>query len=242
MKHKSSSYNHTGKSARVPEKTITLDANMIGYLNALNDPNLTQLEYTRIKRILNAKEMEEVNKLLNHGYEDVKFCTTPQVISEVLAYANIKHDYAIMDFLAELCKVPIPRTTTGKVKYAELIVDLMEEYTKLDIALSDDTRALQSAVASEPKQGVENSDDALIVAQNVVLNGGPLVTKNEKHLIEMKDVKLRNNLRSEAILDKNKAFLKSHKTVIPNKTVRMHLKDKKSTTFRITDIPHILER
>lgn len=241
MIQQSKNYNHTGKSVRLPENSITLDSNMVGYLYVLSSEDLTMAEYTKIKRVFNAEQFRIVEKIISNNFQDFTFHTTPQVISEVYAYAEQKHDYEIMNFLAKLCKIHIPRTWSGKVKYAELIADLMEDYTVQDISLGTDARELQSAIAGEKKKGVINFADAKIVAENNILNGGPLVTRNEKHLIEMEDVKLRNNLRSEAVLTKNKTFLKSHKAVIPNKTVRMHLKSKKSTTFRIVDIPHILE-
>ena len=241
MKNQLKYYHYTGKQERVPENSITLDSNMVGYLYALNSPQLTIEEYVNIKRKLNATQLKIVEKIIDNNFEGIEFKTTPQVIEEVQRCACLKKDPGIVNFLAKLCKIRIPRTQIGKVRYAELIVDLMEKYTERDIALSDDTREYQSAVASEIKNGVENFADAKIVAENNILNGAPLVTRNEKHLVSMEVVKFNNNLRSEAILDKNKKFLKSHKMLIPNKTVRMHLKSKKATTFRITDIPHLLD-
>lgn len=242
MKKQSKNYNHTGKSTRIPENSITLDSNMVGYLYVLSSPGVTAMEYARIKRVLTAEQFRIVEKIIENNFEGITFHTTPQVITEIFAYAKHKNDYGVIDFLARICNIHIPRSNRGKVKYAELIVDLMEEYTTRDIVLGNNVREMQSAVATEPKRGEENFADAKIVAENNILNGGPLVTRNEKHLVSMEAVTLTNSLRSMAILQKNKRFLKSHKLLIPNKTVRRNLNNKKSTTYRIKDIPYLIER
>jgi hypothetical protein len=179
--------------------------------------------------------------IIDNDFEGIKFYTTPQVIEEIIACANRKHDYGIVHFLEKICKIKIPRTRAEKIRYAELIVDLMNDYTTRNIPLSTNEHELQSAVAGEIKNGEENFADAKIISENNILNGRPLVTRNEKHLIEMNVVKIRNNLRSEAILKVNRKFLKSHKVLIPNKTVRANLNSKKATTFRISEIPHLIE-
>jgi hypothetical protein len=56
----------------------------------------------------------------------------------------------------------------------------------------------------------------------------------------MKLVKRRNRLRSEAILEKNKQFMKAKRGQISSSKVRHNLNNDESTTFRINDVPHLL--
>lgn len=232
---------HTGKSERLPDNSMTLDSNMVGYLYALSSKNLSLEEYTKLKKNFNGEQFRIIMDIINKDFQGIKFYTTPQVIEEVVACANRKNDYGIVRFLENLCKIKIPQTRREKTRYAELIVDLMEDYLVKDIPLSTNIPELQSAIASEIKKGEENFADAKIVAENNILNGKPIVTRNEKHLVSMNAVKIRNNLRSEAILKVNRRFLKSHKVLIPNKAVRSNLNNKKSTTFRISEIPHLID-
>ena len=232
---------YTGKSDRIEENELTLDSNMVGYLYALSSKNLSFEEYSKLKKTFNGEQFRIIMDIIDKDFKNIKFYTTPQVIEEVIACANAQHDYGIVHFLESLCKIKIPRTRASKTRYAEVIADLITAYTTPDIALSNNSPQLQSAIAGEIKKGEVNYADAKIVAENNTLNGKPLITRNEKHLIEMNMVKIRNNLRSEAILKVNRKFLKSHKVLIPNKHVRANLNSKKATTFRISEIPHLIE-
>lgn len=232
---------HTGKTQREPDNNITLDSNMVGYLYVLSSPQLDLYTYENIKKKLTKEQFGIIKTIINNNFEGISFNTTPQVIHEVIEYAKTKNDYNVINFLSKICHTHIPKDRTAKEKYAELIVDLMDDYLAQDIFLSNTTREPQSAIRGETKNGLPNFADAKIASENCILNGDPLVTHNEKHLVSMNVIKIRNNLRSMAILDKNKKFLKSHKVLIPNKTIRRHLNSEKSTTFRISDIPHILD-
>lgn len=241
MADKSKNNFHTGKTQREPDNSITLDSNMVGYLYVLSSDQLDIRTYESIKKKLTKEQFRIITTIINNNFEGVNFKTTPQVIHEVIEYAKTKNDYNVINFLAKICKTRIPKDRASKEKYAELIVDLMDNYLAQDIFLSNTTREPQSAIRGETKNGLPNYADAKIASENCILNGDPLVTHNEKHLVSMSVIKIRNNLRSMAILDKNRKFLKSHKVLIPNKTIRQHLNSNRSTTFRISDIPHILD-
>ena len=146
----------------------------------------------------------------------------------------------ILKFLQEICHINIPRTKQQKEKYAETIVELMEEYLRQDIPLSNSVRAYQSAIATEIKKGEENFADALSVSQNNVLNGkSPYITRNEKHLVSMEGFGRNNYLRKLAIIDKNKGFVKNNTRLV--KRVKANLKSVLSSTGRINDLPDLVD-
>lgn len=224
-----------------PKKEITLDSNAVAYLYLLHKGHLTPQEYTRLKNALTGEQFQILSKIANN-LEKFTFNTTPQVIHEIVACAKLKGDYGIVNFLEGICKVHIPRTRAEKEKYAETIVDLMEEYLRRDIPLSNDVREYQSAIASEVKHGEENFADAKSVAENNTLNGkSPYATRNEKHLVSMEGFRRKNNFRSQAIRDKNIKFLKSNTKVRPHKRVIANLKSELSTTCRINELPELLD-
>lgn len=227
---------HTGKTYRQTDIKITLDTNMIGYLYLLSSQeNVSIDEFLHAKKDLTREQLHILKMIVECDFEGFQFYTTPQIIREVVACAKLKKDDGIVKFLEKICKIRIPQGREAKENYARVIVSLMQEYLRKDIPLNDETRALQSAVATEIKQGEENFADAKIVAENTILNGCPLVTRNEKHLVSM-PVKRRNNFRSLAILDKNKRFFQSNATTLPNHRITRNLKNEHSTTFRINDI------
>ena len=224
-----------------PEKCITLDANMVGYLYVLSSPKATPEDYLRIKKVLTNEQMCILNQIISNGFQGIKFCTTSQVVNEIIDYARAKKDPGAVNFLARICDIHIPRTRADKVKCAELIVDLMDSYLEKDIPLSNDVRELESAIASEVKNGEEDFSDARIVAENSVLNGCPVITRNEKHLVSMKLFRRRNNLRSQAIRDKNKTFVQKNRGNISSQKVRRNLNNEESTTYRISDLYNLIK-
>lgn len=231
---------NSGKRYDEPKKEITLDSNMVGYLYVLSRKDMTMQEFERIRKEVTSEQFGILMKIVHSDFTCAKFCTTSQVVNEVIKYSRAKKDPEIVNFLARICKVHIPRARSEKVKCAELIVDLMDEYLMKDIPLSNDSREVESAIASEIKDGEIDYSDARIVAENTLLNGTPVITRNEKHLISMKLVKRRNRLRSEAILEKNKQFMKAKRGQISSSKVRHNLNNDESTTFRINDVPHLL--
>lgn len=232
---------HTGKTSRGKLTEITLDSNMVGYLHLLEKGELSANDYFKMQQILTNEQYSILKQIIHSGYEGIKFYTTPQVIREVSACAKVKGDNSIVEFLERICKIKIPMTRADKERYADFIIQLMEEYIKEDVPVyKDGKEVMESAIASERKNGVLNFADAKIVAENTVLHGSPVVTRNEKHLISMPGCGYRNNERSCAILDKNKKILKSSKVVIPHKRIKVHLKSDRSTTFRINEIPDLL--
>lgn len=234
--------NHTGKSQHRPITELTLDSNMVGYLYLLTKTNPSPVEYVKLKSALTQEQKIILDLLVDNNFEGIRFKTTPQVIEEVTKCAKLKGDDGIVRFLESICKIRIPRGKAEKIKYAEIIADLMEEYLREDIPLPNNVRAFQSAISTEIKKGEENFADAKIVAENTVLNGNPIITRNEKHLISMEGFHRRNNLRSEAIIDKNIKVLKNPKHAIPHKGIVKNLKNLKCTTFRINEIYDLLEK
>ena len=222
------------------DKCITLDANMVGYLYVLSSPTLTTEEYVRIRKVLTNEQFMIISQVIANDFKGVKFCTTSQVINEIIDYARVKKDDNVVNFLARICKIHIPKNRDDKVKCAELIADLMQDYLRRDIPLSNGVRMFESAIASEIKNGEEDFSDARIIAENTLLNGCPVITRNEKHLVSMSNFKRRNALRSQAIREKNKAFFQKHKYEISSKKVRQNLHNEESTTYRIGDIPDLL--
>ena len=236
---------HTGKTIRNNKIEITLDSNMVGYLHKLSKVgNLSAEEYIMLKKELNQATNEEMNimlKIVNGDFKDIQFHTTPQVIDEIIKCAEVRKDPSIINFLAKICKIHIPKDREDKIKCAELIVDLMEEYLRKDISLNNDVRELESAISGGKKKGEDDYSDAKIVAENTILNGCPVVTRNGKHLIFIERYNRRNKLRSQAILSKNATFLRNHSYRISSKKIREHLNSAKSTTFRVNDVPYIVD-
>jgi len=179
-------------------------------------------------------------KIIGNNFKDINFHITPQVAYEVMQCAKLKRDPNMMRFLSNILQVNIPKSRHDKVRYAELIADLIQDYIKKDIVLSNNVRENQSAVAEEIKDGVVSVADAKIVAENAFLNGHPIVTRNEKHLVSMNVFRRRNNFRSIAILDKNEEFYNRYRRKITSAVARKNLRNSKSTTFRINDIPYLL--
>ena len=219
------------------DKCITLDANMVGYLYVLSSPTLTTEEYVRIRKVLTNEQFIILSHVIENDFKGVKFCTTSQVINEIIDYARVKKDNDVVNFLARICKIHIPKTREDKVKCAELIAELMEDYLRRDIPLSNGARMWESAIASEVKNGEEDFSDARIIAENTLLNGCPVITRNEKHLVSMSNFKRRNDLRSQAIREKNKIFFQKHRYDLSSKNIRQNLHNEESTTYRIGDLP-----
>lgn len=234
--------NHTGKHQHKQNVDITLDSNMVAYLYLMNKPNPSFAEVVKVKKALTNEQLHILEWFSSNNFSNVNFKTTPQVVHEVTNCAKLKGDDGILKFLERICKIKIPRSREDKIKYAELIADLMEELLREDIPLNNGVRAYQSAIATEIKNGKINYADAKIVAENNILNGNPIVTRNEKHLISMEGFKHTNNFRSFAIEDKNIAFLKRKSPVIPHRRIKINLKNPLSTTFRINEIPHLLNK
>ena len=225
---------------------VSLDSNMVGYLYALSKSGgLSAMEYIELNKnrdnSLTAEQYDIIFNIIENNFNGFKFYTTPQVEHEVRRCAEIQGNYGIVRFLENLCKIKIAKSATDKFKHAEIISDLMDEYLKEDILLSNDVREPQSAIISEMKNGVKNFADAKVVSENTVLNGKPLVTRNEKHLIAMRQFKRRNKLRSDAIREKNKKYLIANRNNIKDGQVRVNLANEKSTTFRINEIPDLIE-
>lgn len=238
---KTSDSYRTGKGNNTQRPQITLDSNMVGYLYVLSRPDMTMQEFERIRKEVSNEQMDILLKIVHSDFQCAEFNTTSQVINEVVKYSRAKKDPEIVNFLARICKVHIPKSRSEKIKCAELMVDLMDDYLRHDIPLSNNVRAYESAIASEIKDGEEDFSDAKIVAENTLLNGCPVVTRNEKHLISMSAIKRRNNGRSVAILDKNEDFITKHRGEISSRKVRQNLNNLKSTTFRINDFPYLIK-
>lgn len=241
MSNRIKNSNHTGKTNRKNDVEITLDSNMVGYLYLLSKDSLSMRDMLKLEKLFTNEQLGILNYIVAINFKGIKFKTTPQVIREVEACAKIKGDDGIVKFLERICKIKIPRTRADKEKYAEFIINLMEEYLIKDIPNSKNLGQMLSAIASEEKKGEENFADARIIAENTALNGCPVITKNEKHLISMPMGRY-NNLRSFAILDKNRKVLKNPKVVIPHKRVKTNLKSDYSTTFRINELPYLMGR
>ena len=153
---------------------------------------------------------------------------TPQIMKEI-----------------ELCENKLPgivnftrqnflMRTTNSPMLVQTIIDLEDEYLRQDIYLNDSTRSLQSAIQIEYKDGLPSRADAHIVAENNVLNGQPLFTLNEKHLICMATSnKPSSPKRSAAILNKNKALVRDYRL---HKVAKKNLKKLTSTTFKVRHI------
>ena len=243
LKYRAFIENDTGKTRRPPDNCLTLDSNMVAYLYRLTSPGITAYEYEKIKKNFTTEQINILDKIVrDNSLAAIKFYTTPQVIEEVKACAEKRHDKGILQFLENICKIKIPRNSSDKAKYAELIAELMEDYLEKNIELNNGCHELQSAISDEKKDGgIKDFADAKIVAENNILNGKPIITRNEKHLIFMKAVKQRNRLRSEAILRVNGAFLKKKEYLLPHKKIKSNLKAPLATTYRVNDIPHILD-
>ena len=230
---------HTGKVERIPDNSITFDSNMVGYLYVLSKGNVTIQEHARIKRALSPHQYDVAMKIVKNNFEGFTFHTTPQIIAEIIAYAKFKNDYNVIDFLAKLCKIHIPKSREGKVQYAELIADLMQAYIEPTVVLSE-TGLKEPAIDGEMKNNEINYADAKIIAENAVLNGGPVATNNAKHLVEKNSIPVRNSIRREAIRIVNKGFVKNHKRVIKSARVRSYLHNPRTTTYRVSEIPDLL--
>ena len=229
---------HTGKVERIPDNCITLDSNMVGYLYVLSRNDVSLEEHARIRRALGNHQYNIVMKIVASDFQNFVFHTTPQVITEVVAYANVKKDYRVIDFLARLCRIHIPKSRTGKVQYAELIADLMKSYVDPNLILGD-LGIQESAIDGELKNGEIDYSDAKIVAENGLLNGGPVVTNNIKHLVEKKTIPVRNSVRREAIRIVHKGFVKNRKRVLKSARVRSYLHNPRTTTYRVSEIPDL---
>ena len=207
----------------------TLDTNVVQTLYImLNRPN-------RVAAIEKNKTTTEIiclrqtAKKLMQGKKE--FYITPQVMKEIEMTEN-KYpgiiNFARNNFLMNITTSP---------QLIQTIIDLEDEYLKEDIYLNDSTRAPQSAIYLEEdnkKDGLPNRADAHIVAENNVINGYPLFSLNEKHLICMKNSQKPNSpQRSAAILNKNKGYLKSHQV---HKVAKKNLKKLTSTTFKVKNI------
>lgn len=205
----------------------TLDTNVVQTLYImLNRPD-------RVAAIEKNKTTTEIiclrqtAKKLMQGKKE--FYITPQVMKEIEMTEN-KYpgitNFARNNFLMNITTSP---------QLIQTIIDLEDEYLKEDIYLNDSTRAPQSAIYLEDKKdGLPNRADAHIVAENNVVNGYPLFTLNEKHLITIEySDKPNKPQRSAAILNKNQGYLKSHQL---HKVAKKNLKKSTSTTFKVKNI------
>lgn len=260
FKHKD---HHTGKTTRPVDNGFTIDTNMVGNIYTLISTTPGSKEFNDILNKFNVPQRQTLEYILYNGYlHGVQFYTTPQIMSEVKKGAEVTKNKRLLEFLNNYCKIIIPKEVAERRKYAEHIAALMTEYSEENIFIKKLGSNAQSAVSSEIKNGKNNYADAKIVSENNLLNGKPLVTLNEKHLVAIpipKDPKeeqmsksaptrkrrksedlLNNHIRSEAILKINKRYLQKHRNDLPKKP-RAHLKSLKSTTFKVTDLAKLLE-
>ena len=135
------------KNNNIQKPNITLDSNMVAYLYLFSTNQMTMQEYIRLKNALTEEQFYILSKL-PADLDDIKFNTTPQVMQEIIACAKLKNDYGILHFLEKICKVKIPTTRQEKTKYAELIVDLMDEYLSKDIPLGKNRGHKQAVLRS----------------------------------------------------------------------------------------------
>ena len=125
------------------------------------------------------------------------------------------------------------KTTTSQ-HMIDIIVELTDRYLEEDIELNDSTRALQSAVQGEYKNGLLSRGDAQAVAENNVLYGQPFFSLNEKHLICMIESDKPNKpRRSKAILKKNEELVAEGRL---HKVPKRNLKKLTATTFKVKHI------
>ena len=177
---------------------------------------------------MNMMELYETSKKIRRGQKKFLY-VTPMVMEEVEECE--KKLPGIVQFTKDnfLMKV-----TTSK-RMIDAIIELEDMYLTPDIPLGDSTRALQSAIQIEYKEGLPSRADAHIVAENNTLLGNPIYTLNEKHLICMKSSSKPNSpLRSTAILKKNEDML--HSGYPLPKIAKRHLKKPTSTTFKVKNI------
>lgn len=185
-------------------------------VDALENSNTTT---NMIELLRMARKIEQGQKSLY---------VTPQVMKEIeMCESKL---LGIVDFTRKNFYM---RTTTSP-RLVQTIIDLEDEYLREDIYLNDSTRAPQSAIKIEYKEGLPSRADAHIVAENNVLNGHPLYTLNEKHLvcIENSD-KPSSPKRSAAIINKNKLFVSKY---VLHKVAKKNLKKLTSTTFKVRHI------
>lgn len=252
---------HTGKSVKNSNIAITLDSNMVAYLYVLSSSTSSEKALARVSEKLKNSELKILIEIIKNDFKGINFYTTPQVILEITRYAQLNNDPNIISFLTRICKIHLPSSSTTQYRYAELIYDLMTAYSTKNIPLNTATRELHSAIFTGKQDEPRDFADALITAQNNILNGTPLITDNEKHLISINLTKILDNkrkyikngtgklvntvsttnrLRSLAILRINKEFLKANKYRIKNKNIRANLQNPRSTTYRILDLPELL--
>ena len=153
---------------------------------------------------------------------------TPMIMKEVEACEGKLP--GIVDF----AKNNFSMRVTTSPRLIQTILDLEEELLREDITLSDSTRGAMSAIEQEIKDGMPSRADAHIASENNVLNGHPLFSLNEAHLICFKHSQKPNSpLRSSAILKKNKLMLDGYPL---HKVAKKNLKKNTATTFKVKNI------
>lgn len=165
---------------------------------------------------------QKANKIKQHKKD---LYVTPQIMREIeMCESKLP---GIVDFTRNNF---LMRVTTSP-RLIKTIIDLEDELLKKDYLLNDSTREPQSAVQVEYKDGLPSRADAHIVAENNVLNGQPLFTLNEKHLITIANYRKPSSpQRSVAILNKNKIFVETYPL---HKVAKKNLKKLTATTFKV---------
>lgn len=209
------------------KRDITVDTNII---QSLYQIMVVGMDSTT--PVMQNYTQEQLNSLKKLAKNLDKYCIhiTPTVEKEILKYA--KKNPGIIAFMQSVLKIPKAKQYDNSPILKEHILGLQKEYLKADIYLSDSTHKPQQALLTEVKNGANDADDSLIIAENSVLYGYPFFTLNEKHLISMAEAQDRcKPYRSKAVLDKNRRYLKQ----VPHKhsVIRKNLKAQHSTTFRI---------
>lgn len=181
-----------------------------------------------LEKHYSAASIIELKILSKNLHPNCSLFITPQVMKEVeLCEPKLP---GIVDFARRYFNLRL--TLSGKV--ANDIVELVKAYFEEDIYLPDGTREAQSALIREKKNGELDMSDAEIVSENNAMNGFPLFSLNEKHMIINHRAQDQNKqYRSMAILKKNNQVL--HRARL-HKVTAANLKKLTATTFKVSDI------
>ena len=212
------------------KKVISLDTNVVQSLYLF----MSLGEKAAIRK-MNGYTEEQFNMIrkLIKNLDKYELRVTPTVFAEVEKATSKYPD--IVKFIKTNLHISKPKDYSKSPLIKKHIEALRDEYIKSDIYLGDNTHTPQQARSFEVKNGKVDYTDALIIAENNVLFGCPFFTLNEKHLVGMNEADNKQKpLRSRAILNKNKKYLK----LVPHKftQIRKNLKRPHATTYRISRV------
>lgn len=203
----------------------TLDTNAVQALYILK---YVPEKIPYLEKHYNTANIIELKILSKNLHPNCSLFVTPQVMKEI-----------------ELCDKKLPgilnfarayfnQRITNSSKMASDIEELVKAYFEEDIYLPDGTREAQSALIREKKNGDLDMADAVIVSENNAVNGFPLFSLNEKHLIVNHKAQDQNKqYRSMAIIKKNGQVLRRARL---HKVTTANLKKLTATTFKVSDI------